>query len=139
MIDYTAPRRALEMYVDTYFSLVPVAFENLSLDESVDISDGYIDFTDLGGSNVKMDISGDESQVKGLIVIRIYTPLGVGTQAGRQIASALDALLKGKELSGLHLGEPVFESFGQVEGADFHQQNLTFPYQFFYGQVESDC
>ncbi len=139
MIDYTEPRRALEMYVNTNFSAVPVIFENVAVDESVDLSGGFIDFTDLGGSNVKMDISGDESQVKGNIVIRIYTPLGSGTQQGRQIASTLDTLLKGQTLSGLHLMEPVFESFGQVEGADFFQQNLTFPYQFFYGQTESDC
>ena len=95
MIDYTEPRRALEMYIAANFSAVPVIFENVAPDPSVDLSSGFIDFTDLGGSNVKMDISGDESQVKGNIVIRIYTPLGSGTQQGRQIASTLDTLLKG--------------------------------------------
>jgi len=137
MIDYTAPRRAFEMHIDTNFAMVPVVFENTKPNQN--LSGGFIDFTDLGGSADLMEMGGDVSSVKGSIVIRIYTPLGSGTQQGRQIATALDALLKGQNLSGLELGVPVFESFGQVEGADWFQQNLTFPYQYFYGQVESDC
>ena len=86
MIDYTEPRRALEMYVDTNFTTVPVAFENLAIDPSLtDITGGYIDIVDIGSSNQKMDLVGDESQVIGFIAIRIYTPLGGGTQKGRQI------------------------------------------------------
>lgn len=125
------------MHLDSNFSMVPVVFENTRVQQ--DRTGGFIDLTDIGMSNRIMGLGEDVSSVEGSIVIRIYTPLGSGTQLGRQIATALDTLLKGKNLSGLELGVPVFESFGQVPEADLFQQNLTFPYQYFYGQIESDC
>ena len=137
MIDYTAPRRALEMYVDANFNMVPVLFENIKPNR--DLDGGYIDFTDIGTTTENLGMGEDVYSVRGQIIIRIFTPLGSGTQKGRQIATALDTLLTGQDLSGLKLEVPLFESFGEQPGVDWFQQNLTFNYQYFYGQVEGDC
>lgn len=139
MIDFTAPRRALEVYLNTNFTTVPVKFENVNIDNSVDLTGGFIAMHDTGTDSLGTGLQETVALVKGMIVIQIFTALGSGTQTSRSIASELETLLAGEDLSGLQLGEPVLESFGQVDGADFFQQNLTFPYQFFYGQVESDC
>jgi len=139
MIDYTAPRRAIEVYLNTNFTTVPIHFENVAVDDSVDLTSGYIAITDTGTESISMGMQEEVTHVNGMVVIQIYTVLGSGTQTSRSIASELETLLAGEDLSGLQLGEPVLESFGQVDGADFYQQNLTFPYQFFYGQSEDAC
>ena len=137
MIDFTKPRRALEMYLNTYFTTVPIQFENVQA--RGDLTDGFIALTDVGSSNQTMGMGETVSSVRGMIVIQIYTPLGNGTQSSRTIATSLSTLLGSKTLSGLNLEEPTLESIGQVDGADYYQQNLTFPYQFFYGQSDDAC
>ncbi len=138
MIDYTAPRRALEMYLDTNYTLTPIKFENVELSE--DITGGFVAVNDIGTESNTLEMGGGNTFLaKGILVIQIYTVLGSGTQQGRLIATNLSTLLAGQDLSGLLLEEPVFESFGQVDGADFFQQNLTIPYQFVYGQADGTC
>lgn len=137
VIDYTSVRRLIETFLNDNYSSTVIQYENTYVDV-VNVSE-YISINDVTSDTYPTDMGGGTITVHGAIVIQIYTELGSGTQRGREIASELTDLFKSESLSGLNLTVPEFNSFGQVEGADYYQHNLTIPYVYAYGATELDA
>ncbi len=133
MIDFTVARRLFENYLKLNFTTVPIQNENTRIESG---TEAYIALTDVGGESQSMGMGTDIFRVDGGFVIQIYTPLGSGTEQSRELASELAELLVNANLSGFTFTTPQLDTFGQVEEADYYQQNLTVPYVFFYGQDE---
>ncbi len=133
IIDYTTVRRYVENYINDNYTTTPVQFENTSID--VDVVKEFISITDVTGETESM-IGSLAILTHGGIIIQIFTELGAGTNRGREIASELANLLNSESFSNFNFTTPQFESFGQVEDADFYQCNLTVPYVYAYGAEE---
>lgn len=135
MIDLTQQRQVFETYIDANFSLVPTVFENTKHQAE----DGpHIAIEDSMISSTRLEMQSSKSLVVGEFTIEIYTNTGEGTKLAREIASELIQLVE--DYSGsLMFSEPVFLSVGKVEGAKLYQHSLNVPYQYVYGQDDTNA
>ena len=135
MIDYTVVRRLFEQYIATNFTEVPVQYENTRLHTESE----FIAVFDQEADAEQMGMNETSFLIRGLIIIQIFTALGSGTQRSREIATKLSSLLNNASIGALSFEVSSLTSVGQVDDADYYQQNLTVPYSFFYNAIEDNC
>jgi len=135
MIDYTAVREEIESYIQDNFTTVPVVFENTDL-KSKDTTHITVYDEDVTSDNLGMGEPG--SLITGLIVISVFTKMGIGTELGRTIASELATLIEAYTGS-IDFQSIILTSPGVGEGSYFYRHNLNIPYQYIYGQQVSAC
>jgi len=137
MIDFTTVRRLVETFLVDNFTTVPIQLENEHI--NVENITEFIALTDIGVDTEDMGSGTNVLRVDSNLVIQIYTELGEGVQRSRAIASELVTLLSTFSFDALTFTTPQFDTFGQVKDTDYYQQNLTFPYTYFFGDGETIC
>lgn len=135
MIDYTSVRRSIETYLATNFTAVPIQYENTHIGEVKE----FIALFDQESMSDQSEMGSDVVIVHGGLIIQIFTPLGEGSQRGRELASLLSNMINTLETDVLRFETAVLASIGQVEDADYYQQNLTIPYTYAYAGDEITC
>ena len=129
MIDYTTIRSVTEKYIDDNFSTVPVVFENVKTDNS-DVE--HIETVDHQTDSQPLEIGSTTLLITGILVIQIFTDVGIGTNRAKVIATELEDLLVGST-SGITFMEPELVSVGEVKGKHLYQHNLSISYTCVYG------
>ena len=122
MIDYTEIRRIVEAHLATNYTTTPIWYENTpgpQADEYIAVQDDTISVRDMG----------DGVLVVGQLIVDIYTPIGIGTERGREIAKELAAIFGRKDIEGIHFDEPELRSSGGDPKAPHYHQYLTIRYE----------
>lgn len=131
-IDFTTFRESVESYLDENFTSMKIQFENTYRKDKKP----FIYVVDQNYTSESMGCGEDISNVKGALIIQIYSVKGTGTVLAKKAATELTSLMSDyqDESDNLNFSNPVLASFGPVDGAEYYQHNLTIPYQYFYGQ-----
>lgn len=130
MIDYTAVRREIEVYLNSEFETVPIVFENTDLSSR---SIPHVSLVDTDISSNRTGFNEDSYIVTGRLTFNIFSQKGVGTEGARDIASEIITLLE--DFNGnIVFQEFIFQSVGLVDEGHLYRHILSVPYSYVYGQ-----
>ncbi len=138
MIDFTTIRRTIETELNDNFSTVPIMFENVGMPDQTD-QDEFIAVEDQASFSEGTGLGDTVTHLGGVILIKIYTTRGEGTQRSRVIATELATLLADQQLTDISLQEASLHTAGDVDGSEYFLQVLQIPYSLLYGQNEASC
>ena len=139
MNDYTKFREYIEGFLSANFSTVPIVYENAHLEY---MYEEHIELTDQGvESNLQLEMGlSSPSLIEGILIVQIFTTANTGTVKARAIATELTTLLTQTFASdSVHFENPILTAVGlvNVEDVNLYQHNLSFPYKYFYAQIDS--
>lgn len=129
-------RAAFEIYLAEEFNDVPIQFDGVPVDDSQDVSEGWVRLSILPGIEGKRITLGNNEQLfrhHGLLVLSIFTSDNIGSNRARTLADTISDLFHERILSYndsgfIRCGVPGLDIVGSVEGG-LYQVNVTVSYQ----------
>jgi len=119
MIDYTRIRSSIESYLKTNYTETLIEYQNVPLSNN-DVRE-YIKIED-------EDIDTDLYHT-GILIIRIFTSVGIGTDRSKQIASILSSLIGMNEVDGIVFKQGILRNIPQDNtNSVYFVQELSFEY-----------
>ena len=113
-------------------STTPVAYDNVAFD--VDLHPEFVSFSVSFGSQEQKSTGSPGHNFyrqKGIVSVRIFTPLDRGAKRGMQLADQISALFRTKTISGITFKSPSTTVVGQFDGS--YQVNIAI--SFFYDET----
>jgi hypothetical protein len=133
MIDFTEIRRAIEEILRDEFTLTPIEYENVPLDDP-DVEEYISMYCFLDTSKI---VSPGVALSSGSVLIQINTPLGIGTERSKVIATELSSILSNRRIGPVETLEAELHSFPMEHTDVYFKQNLLIPYT--YGMGNNSC
>jgi hypothetical protein len=130
MIDFTEIRRVIEETLKNEFSMCPIEYENVFLDDP-DVPEYISTFHYLDTSEM---VSPGVSASTGGIIIVVNTPVGEGTERSREIATELSRILSNRSFGIISTQEAELHSYPMEAQDVYFKQNLIIPYTHGMGE-----
>lgn len=148
MIDYTVFRQLIESFLVTNYNTTALMLENTGLmlnrpvgEEDNDWIEHVQVFDQNNGRGDFLGLGDAMHQTHGLMIFKILTKEGIGTERARVIADDLVTVMDnfptsvgvGCVVQQISFSPPELHSVGPVEGESAYQHNLVIPYTYIYG------
>jgi disulfide oxidoreductase YuzD len=118
MKDYTKVREIIEKYITENYSETIIEYQNVPL-----INDDPAEYISIYDEQIEND-----NYYTGLLIIRIYTKIGIGTQRSKEIATALSTLIEKKEIEGIIFEDGCLRNVPETANDNYYQQDLSFTF-----------
>lgn len=123
--------------LNAYFSsqwgaTTPIAYDNVAF--NADLNPEFVAFSISFGAQNQASIGAPNHNIyrqRGIVSVRIFTPLDRGAKRGMQLADQVSALFRTKNISGITFKSPSTTVVGQFDGVFQVNVAISFYYDEF--------